>query len=725
MTAPSRRKATIAAGEEPIRNRWNRLSVWPLAARLPGGAMSNSVKAGIALALGLAGAIVALDRLLPPDLSRLEDASRVVVDEKGEILRAFGTRQGNYWRLPVRAKAVDERYRRMLIAYEDKRFFSHPGVDPLALLRALGQWAASGRVVSGASTLTMQTARLLEPRPRTLGAKLLEMLRALQLEARYSKEEILSIYLTLAPMGGNLEGVRAASLAYFGREPSRLGLAETALLVALPQSPSRRRPQVHPEAAKAAAFGVAERLARDGLLSREDLEAVRASSPPERRRDLPMAAAQLAERLARDAPGGSVIATTLDGGLQRRLEALTRREAAAFPDGAGVAMVVVDNNGGQVRAYLGGTGWLDLANRPRSPGSALKPFVYGMAFDDLALHPETRIEDAPLRFADYAPRNFDDGFHGEVTVREALQQSYNLPAVAVLDRLGASRFVTTLREAGAGLRLPRGMAMPGLPVALGGVGISLTDLTTLYAGIANAGEMRPLHLLADAPSPPPRRLMSPLAAWYLTAILADAARPDALAQVAAAGSKRRIAYKTGTSYGFRDAWALGWSASHTVGVWTGRPDGTPRPGLYGRNTAAPLLFQAFDRLPDGEGLGARPPPEGAIVAATNAELPPALRSFRPDGGVRRLGPDLELRIVFPPDGGTVELPESDGHLAHLPLRAAGGKAPLRWLVNGLPVPAEPFRSEALWRPDGPGFVNVTVVDAADRTAYAEVRLSGN
>ncbi|MEO5335699.1 MAG: penicillin-binding protein 1C [Magnetospirillum sp. WYHS-4] len=690
--------------------------------------MGRKGRIAVLAALAVAGIALLFDRLLPPDLSRLADASRVVTDARGEILRAFGTRSGQYWRLSVQAGSVDSRYRDMLVAFEDKRFFSHPGVDPLAILRALGQWARQGRVISGASTLTMQTARLLEPRPRGLSAKLAEALRAFQLEARFSKDEILSMYLTLAPMGGNLEGVRAASLAYFGKEPGSLTAAEAALLVALPQSPTRRQPQIHPEAARVAAVQVAERLRRDGLLSDFEVEAVRTGPLPSRRSAMPMAAAHLAEHLARNAPGGAAIRTTLDGTLQRRMETLARQQAAAFPDGASLALVVIDNAGGQVKAYLGGSGLagraegIDLARAVRSPGSALKPFVYGMAFDDLMLHPETRIEDGPLRFSDYAPRNFDDGFHGQVTVREALQQSYNLPAIAVLDRLGPSRFLATLRDAGAEFRLPRAIEAPGLPVALGGLGVRLIDLTALYAGIANGGRARAPRRLADDPPAEGRRLMSPVSAWYLTDILADAARPDSLAQLAAQGSRRRIAYKTGTSYGFRDAWAMGWTASHTVGVWVGRADGTPRPGHHGRNTAAPLLFQVFDRLPDGEGLDVVPPPAEALLAATTQDLPPTLRVFRPQGGGGRMPGEQPLRIVFPPDGGVVELPEADGRLDRLPLRAAGGRNPLRWLVNGLPVPTDPHGDAVSWLPDGPGFVRVTVVDAADHSDHVAVRL---
>lgn len=680
---------------------------------------------------GLAG-LGALDRAYPPDYSHLTRLSTVVTARDGTVLRVF--RAGDdAIRLPATVTQVEPAYLDMLLAYEDRRFRWHPGVDPISLLRAVGQTVIHGRVVSGASTLTMQVARLLEPRPRTLRSKLVEMVRAVQLERRHSKDEILGMYLTLAPFGGNLAGVRAASLAYFGREPDRLGPAQAALLVALPQSPTRRRPDRHPDVARDAAHRVLDRVAAAGVIDDIARAEAREAGLPATRRPLPMSSPHLAQTLAAGVPAGSTVPTTLDAGLQQGLETLAVRERPWFGDDASLAVLVVDNATAEVRGYLGGAdffgphGQVDMIRASRSPGSTLKPFIYGLAFDDLMIHPETVIEDKPLAFGGYAPRNFDLGYHGEVTIRTALRQSLNLPAVAVLERVGPERLVAAFTAAGVQTRLPRGATEAGLPIALGGVGISLADLARLYRAAGSDGLSRPLRYRLDQPPPAetPRTLLGPVARYYLGDILADAAMPDAVTQVAAKGSARRVAYKTGTSYGFRDAWAIGWSSSHTVAVWVGRPDGSPRPGAMGRNAAGPVMVKVFDLIPDQQGLRFAAMPQGAIQAAGTSQLPPALQRFRFGAGVTR-GADVASdgpRILFPPDGATVELPRDDqSQLDTLALKAEGGEAPLRWLVNGQPVAALHRRNDAFWQPDGEGYAEIVVIDAANRRARAEVRL---
>ncbi|MDH3476106.1 MAG: transglycosylase domain-containing protein, partial [Rhodospirillales bacterium] len=393
--------------------------------------MRGRLKRGLAaggLLLALAGAAVALDRVFPPELSRLGGTSTLVLDSQGRLLRAFTTADGA-WRLATVPAQVDPLYLAMLEAYEDRRFRYHPGVDPLAVLRAAGQALRAGRVVSGASTLTMQTARLLEPRPRGLWAKLVEAARALQLEARYGKDRVLGFYLTLAPFGGNLEGLRAASLAYLGKEPVRLTPGEAALLVALPQSPSRLRPDRFPAAARAARDKVLAVMERRGLLSAHQAAEAREEPVPRRRRDLPFHAPHLARRLA--SGGAPVLRTTIDGDLQRALERLAALEMHLLQPRASLAALVVENGSGRVLAYLGSAdffdsaraGQVDMVRAVRSPGSALKPFIYGMAFDELLVHPETIVADLPTRFGDYRPENFQRSYHGEVTVREALQRS--------------------------------------------------------------------------------------------------------------------------------------------------------------------------------------------------------------------------------------------------------------------------------------------------------------
>ncbi|MGO8868792.1 MAG: penicillin-binding protein 1C [Alphaproteobacteria bacterium] len=680
---------------------------------------------GAALIVG--SALYLLDRLFPPQLARYTDASTVVLDERGEILRAF-TAPDQAWRLKTAARDVDPLYLAMLQAYEDKRFASHWGVDPRALARALWQRLAAGHVVSGGSTLTMQTARLLSPRPRTLLGKTLEMLRALQLERRYSKAQILSIYLTLAPFGGNLEGVRAASLAYFGKEPRRLTPGEAALLVALPQSPERVRPDLHADAARHARDKVLRRLGARGRLSTVQVAEALAEPIPERRAALPFLAPHLAAELAASAAPGSQLRTTLDGRLQRRIEDLVRREP--IEEGASVAVMVVENHGRRVRAALGSAdfaapfGQLDMTRAKRSPGSTLKPFIYGMGFDALLVHPDTIVEDAPLRLGDYAPQNFDREYHGEVTVREALQRSLNIPAVALLSRLGPQRFVAALRAAGAELAFDEGAGMPTLAVALGGIGINLRDLVMLYAALADGGWVRPLALRPEETPQRATALLTPAAAWYLTDILRGVNPPEPLVRLPLGNAMRQIAFKTGTSYGFRDAWSVGYSERYTVGVWVGRPDGAPRPGQYGIVTAAPLLFKVFALLPADDGMLS--PPAGMAVTGLPRTLPVALRRLSPSGAQPAIGerrPASPLRILFPPADAKLELAMEDGRLATIALKAVGGTQPLRWVVNGKPVASTSEPGEvAFFAPDGPGFSTLSVIDATGERVSETVRL---
>ena len=696
-----------------------------------------------ARALRGTGAVLALlliaDRVVPPDMTRFNDRSVMVLDRDGGLLRSFTARDGA-WRLAARPADVDPRYLRMLLAYEDKRFRSHPGVDPFAVMRAAGQMLGAGEVVSGASTLTMQAARLLEPRSRTLPAKLIEMLRAGQLELRHSKNDVLAIYLTLAPYGGNLEGVRAATHAYFGKPPARLTTGEAALLVALPQSPTRLRPDRHPARARAARDKVLDRMRVAGVLTEKEVREAKQEPVPATRRDMPFSAPHLARRLAAEGQkaGATEHRTTIDPRLQTTLERLLATEQRGFDRGSTAAVLVVENETRAVRAYVGSgeffdagrLGQVDMVTAVRSPGSALKPFIYGMAFDARLIHPATLINDAPQRFGDYRPENFMMTYHGEVSISEALQQSLNVPAVAVLEKLGPARFTAHMEAAGMKMRFGSFDGRPGLPVALGGVGVTLEELVTLYAGLAGDGISRPLHLThreLAGPQPVGIQIVSPAAAWQLTRILEGAPRPAGFAEIRHAPDARRIAFKTGTSYGFRDAWAVGYSRDYTIGVWVGRPDGTPSPGRYGRLTAAPVMLRAFNLLPRPQQRLAPPPPPKGVVLARTEDLPAGLRYFGP-GPTRIVGGhgprrrSKAISIVYPPNGALVALEPRKSGYQILPLQAEGGRKPLTWLVNGRPVPAGSMRRNASWVPDGPGFVAVTVIDADGNSHSVEARL---
>mgnify|MGYP001597296596 CR=1 FL=1 len=676
---------------------------------------------------GIVCALAAADRANPPDMTRYNTLSPEVVARDGTLLRPFLSKDG-YWRLKTQVRDVNPRYLKILKAYEDKHFDEHFGVDPTAVVRAAAQYLGSGRIVSGASTLSMQAARLLGPRrPRGLITKAFQMVRAVQLEERYSKDEILSIYLTLAPFGGNLEGVRAASLAYFNKEPEALDLSESAVLVALPQSPARLRPDRHGLAAIAGRKKVLDRMVAEGVVTQSDVNVAEHEGVPSIRLAMPMIAPHLAYHLMTSAKTAR-IETNIDANLQRSIERLAVQESAYFDDHASLAIVVVDNKTRDVLAYVGGTdywgksGQIDLARRSRSPGSALKPFIYGLAFDDLILHPSTMMEDQATIFGDYAPHDFSGGFQGAVTARDALRMSLNVPAVMVLDRVGPLRFTLALQNAGARLAFPT-KDVPSLPVALGGLGIGLADMAMLYAGIADAGVAKPLRYLKDAPDGASHRLFGPVAAYYLRQILAGVALPEGWAMGQGLSRQRTIAFKTGTSYGFRDAWSAGFSNDYTVAVWVGRADGAPRVGSVGREAAGPILLKTFGLLPR-DTTPDPAPPAGTILATSTDALPPGLRRFTRE--IQQAAVPVPTNvppptISFPPNGATVPLPAADAKEKDIQLKADGGAGPLTWLVNGHLVGSFDRFQPVMVAPPGEGFARIVVVDASGRSDASEVR----
>ncbi|MGA9487035.1 MAG: penicillin-binding protein 1C, partial [Methylocella sp.] len=393
----------------------------------------------------------------PLNLLRAGQGSPVAVDRNEQLLRAFTTPDGR-WRLPVAAKDVDPRFLAMLIAYEDHRFYAHSGVDPLSLGRAALQWASHGHIVSGGSTLTMQVARLSEPRPgKSLAGKLSQILRTIKIERRISKAGVLDLYLRLAPYGGNIEGLRAASLSYFGREPKRLSIGEAALLVALPQSPETRRPDRFPDTARTARDVVLDRVFARGVITEAERDTAKREAVPHQRQAFPVLAAHASEEALRRAPEQRVHRLTLDAKLQASLETLAREAAVAIGPKLSCAILVIDNASGEIRAHVGAAdyfsqeraGSIDMTRAIRSPGSTLKPFIYALAFENGIAHPETILDDKPRHYGSYAPENFDLSFQGSVTARRALQSSLNLPAVALLDAIGPARFISRLRNAGA------------------------------------------------------------------------------------------------------------------------------------------------------------------------------------------------------------------------------------------------------------------------------------
>lgn len=637
-----------------------------------------------------------------------------VLDKSGALLRAY-TVAGGRWRLDISADQVDPTFITGLIAYEDKRFYDHGGIDLRAMLRAGGQAVWHGRVVSGASTLTMQVARLLEDTGTgEMAGKWRQMRLALALERRLSKDEILSLYLKIAPYGGNLEGVRTASLAYFGKEPRRLTVAQAALLIALPQSPEARRPDRAYAAATGARDRVLGRLARDGIIAGDAARAALREAVPKARQPFPALAPHLADRLRAQNPSLPQLRLTIDKQLQSSFESLAQTTVQTMGAQVQIALMVADHRTGQVLASVGSgayradgrAGFMDMTQALRSPGSTLKPLIYGLAFDEGLVHPETLMEDVPTDFNGYRPQNFDRQFRGTIRVRAALQQSLNIPVVALTQSLGPDRVLASLRRAGVGYALPTGRA--GLAIGLGGIGVTLEGLVQLYAGFAHGGQVVPLAYLGEVPAPDaPQRLLSPSAAWQLGDILAGLPPPTG-------APANRLAYKTGTSYGNRDAWAIGYDGAHVVGVWIGRPDGTPMPGALGADLAAPVLFSAFARLKPALDPQPPAPPETLLVA--NAQLPAPLRQFRPRDFAFDTAADAP-KLIFPPDGAEVELlPQG------LMLQIEGGTAPYTVLANDMPLITGLGQGQAVINTLTAGFVTLLVVDAQGQSTRAQLRL---
>nr|WP_246022781.1 penicillin-binding protein 1C [Lysobacter terrigena] len=543
-----------------------------------------------------------LDLAFPLPLPDARDGGAVVLARDGAPLRAFADSRG-VWRYPVRAEAVSPLYLQALIGYEDRWFWRHPGINPYALARAGAQVLRYRHVVSGGSTLTMQVARILDPHPRDVGGKLRQVFRALQLEVHVGKRGILQLYLDHAPFGGAIEGVEAASWAYLGKPASRLSHAEAALLTVLPQAPSRLRPDRHPEAARAARDKVLARMAQLGVWTNADAHDARIEPVVARSLQAPRLAPLLAQRLRSASPRQARIASTIDRDLQRVVEDRIAAYFSTLPERTSAALLVVDNATLEARAYVGSLdiedaarlGHVDMVRAWRSPGSTLKPFLYGMALDDGIVHSESLLVDAPQSFGDYRPGNFDAAFTGPISVADALRQSLNVPAVDVLDRVGPAHFDARLAHAGLRLKWPDG-AKPNLSMILGGTGAKLEDLVGAYASFARGGVAGRVRYTPNDPHVE-RRVMSEGAAWIIRDILERTPRPGSVGDLFDARGRAPLAWKTGTSYGYRDAWALGATPAYTVGVWVGRPDGTPMPGQYGAVTALPLLFEIVDSLP--------------------------------------------------------------------------------------------------------------------------------
>ena len=659
-----------------------------------------------------------------------------VLDRNGQLLRVVLNDQGRL-RLPTTLEQVDPLYLKMLVMYEDQRFWSHSGLDVQSSARAFTQLIGHRRVISGASTLTMQSARLLNRIPHNWSGKVQQVLRAWQLEWVESKEEILTHYLNLAPFGGNIEGVRAASLLWFGQEPTRLSPAQAALLVAIPQSPNRLRPDLFAQHAQAARQKVLQRAVNAGLINQHDFDRAQLEPLPTIRQALPFLAPHLTERIVANHRGQQRIVTSLDRDLQSRLEVLAQQQLLHLSTESNVSIVVQHQVTGEVLAWIGSAryrddrrgGQQDLARAMRSPGSLLKPFIYGMAFEEHWLSAETKMQDAPMRWGDFAPTNFMRSYVGEVSVRQALARSLNTTAVQVLQRVGVMRLRYRLEQAGA--QITSGGQELGLALALGGVAMRLDQLLPLYTALAGDGRVKTLcwikspqqgHGVCANPSSQYTSLLTPTAAFMVRDILLDTSPPTGRNQHRYLSDRKGIAHKTGTSYGFRDAWAIGFNARYTVGVWLGTPNGTPNPGMYGANTAAPLLWQVFDQLPTVP--LSRIPPNGIEAIPAYAALPPAMQYFNLRAPLLAIA--QAPQILFPVADSSLLL-QKDKYRPQqwmpIPLKIKYGTPPYQIYINGKQVYAATDGHQINWIPTTLGAVHISVIDRLGASAQTDIWLT--
>ncbi len=576
-------------------------------------------------------ALVLLDALFPFRVN--PRYSTLVTAADGTVLHAFLS-PDDKWRLRAEAADLTPMLRRALLFKEDRWFAYHPGVNPLAMLRAAVHNTLTGRRTSGASTITMQVVRLLEPRPRTYGSKLIEVLRALQLEAHYSKDEILHLYLSLVPYGSNLEGLSSASLLYFQKSPRVLSLAEITTLVVVPNRPSSLRLERNNAAVVQARNQWLRRFREAGLFDKNLINDALREPLTATRHSAPQRAPHLARRLKAAQPGEPLLRTTLRLGTQTAAERLTQRYVRQLRslNIRNAAVVVLDSRTRAVEAYVGSAdfadatdgGQVDGVRAVRSPGSTLKPLLYATAFDAGLLTPKSAVYDVPTQFSGYEPGNFDERFRGKVTVEYALANSLNVPAVRVLHELGTAELIEKLRRANFETVKWQAPGL-GLSLILGGCGVTLEELTTLYAAFADSGRFAPARYLVGTPLVRAEEpLVSDGAAYLVTQSLAQITRPDLPDHYDYTYRVPRIAWKTGTSFGKKDAWSIGYNGRYTIGVWVGNFSGEGVPELNGANIATPLLFQLFNTLDYNSTARWFSPPTGVTfrnVCAESGDVP--------------------------------------------------------------------------------------------------------
>jgi penicillin-binding protein 1C len=562
--------------------------------------------------------------------------SQVLLARDSTVIHAFLSADDK-WRMKTELHEISPTLRRALVHKEDKWFYWHCGVNPAALLRALFNNLREQRITSGASTITMQVARMLEQRrhtarERTVWRKLVELVRALQLEARFSKDEILQLYLNLAPYGSNIEGVKSASLLYFGQAPERLSIAQATTLAIIPNRPTSLRLDASNTRIAEERNKWLRRFQAEHIFSQQEIADALREPLAIKRTDAPALAPHFALRVRALFPQMPIIHTSLDLSKQTTVAALTTNKLRrlALRGIHNAAVIVIDNATREVLAYIGSPDFQDKAHfgevdgvkAVRSPGSALKPLVYGLAIDKGLITPKTILNDVPINIDGYTPENFDRRFVGVVSAEQALIMSLNIPAVKLLDAVSIKSVIETLKQVGFE-QIRRDESRLGLSLVLGGCGVRLEEMAQLYCAFANEGVAAPLmftrhhavhqHTQSNKPQTPSainapqtaqqheerwqtRRILSPAAAFMLSEILTQLSRPDVPNRYVSFTRLPKVAWKTGTSYGRRDAWSIGYNKRYTVGVWVGNFSGAGVPELVGAEIATPLLFEIFNAI---------------------------------------------------------------------------------------------------------------------------------
>ncbi len=554
------------------------------------------------------------ERLFPP-------VSTLVYARDGELLRAY-TANDDIWRIHCSMVEISHFHQKLVLAYEDRWFYWHYGINPISIIRAAITNFKAGQILAGGSTLTMQIARMTEPKARNFASKLKEAVRALQLEWSFSKKELLEIYFNLAPYGGNIEGVGSAALFYFGKPPAKLSIGEIALLTALPNSPTQLRPDVNSQLALLGRNKVLNRLSKMGIISEQQYKDALNESIPSVRRELPFLAPHLCDFLKQRFPQIHEFHSTIDLKIQNTCQNLLVQHLGGLR-GRGIsngAVVVIDNQSMEVLTLVGSANFFDKINSgqvngamaPRSPGSALKPFVYALAMDQGIISPKSILEDVPVDYSGYSPENFDDIYHGVVTVEQALAQSLNIPAVNLTAQLNDKGIYSLLKSTGF-TTIHRTQSEYGLPIILGSCEVKLLELTTLYASLANKGQFRSYHLLQNEAPALPKSIISAPVSFIITEILTQLERPELPAYWEFSLNQPKVAWKTGTSYGHRDAWSIGYRPEVTIGVWLGNFSGKGVPDLVGAEVATPLLFNLFNALNNAQSSGWFQIPDGLDI----------------------------------------------------------------------------------------------------------------